>query len=303
MEFYQLEAFVMVVAHRSFSRAAEHLYLSQPTISAHVKSLEMELGMSLFDRGKNELILTPVAQVLYQYARDLLDLRATAVAEISNKGQVGEEALMVAASSVPCQYLLPKAVAAFEKQVPGVTVSLHQENSRQTCEDVFHYHYPLGVVGEKTQLPRLVYETLLSDELVVAIPRRDEYSALLKKTMLNTDDLTGVRLLLREPGSGTRSHFETELMKVGVTMDKSYVTVYDNQETIKQAVRQGLGITVISRYVVEDYVQFGIVETRPLGGMDLKRDFSLVYHEKRVLSPASKALLTFLRDFFSREAR
>lgn len=301
LEFYQLEAFVMVVAHSSFSRAAEHLYLSQPTISAHVKSLETELGMLLFDRGKSELILTPAAQALYRYARDLLDLRATAVAEIHSKGQVREEVLTVAASSVPCQYLLPRAVATFERQYPGVTVSLRQENSRQACEDVYHYHYPLGVVGEQTPLPRLVYETLLSDELVVAIPRRDEYAALLEKQILGVDDFSGMRILLRETGSGTRSHFEAELMKVGGTMEKANVTVYDNQETIKQAVRQGLGITVISRFVVEDYVQFGIVETRPLAGMELRRDFSLVYHEKRVLSPAAKALLEFLRDFFSRE--
>ncbi|MDW7651412.1 MAG: selenium metabolism-associated LysR family transcriptional regulator [Bacillota bacterium] len=303
MEFYQLEAFVMVVANKSFSRAAENLYLSQPTVSAHVKSLEKELGLPLFDRGKNELITTPAGETLYRYARDLLDLRATTFTEIQSVQKVVEEKITVAASSVPCQYLLPKAAAAFEKQFPGVSVSLRQENSRKACEDVFNYHCPLGVVGEKIPLPRLVFQPIMTDELVVAIPRRDEYRMLTMKDSLHVSDLAGYKMLLREPGSGTRSRFEEELQKTVHSLELTDVTVYDNQETIKQAVRQGLGLTVISRYVVEDYEEFGLLVTRPLEGMNLKRDFYLVYHEKRILSPASKALLTFVQNFVTGEEK
>jgi DNA-binding transcriptional LysR family regulator len=301
LEFYQLEAFMMVVANKSFSRAAESLYLSQPTISAHVKSLEKELNVPLFDRGKNGLITTPAGDTLYRYARDLLDLRTTALAEISANNEVGEETLIVAASSVPCQYLLPRVTAAFQKKFPGVSISLRQENSRQACEDVHNYHCSLGVVGDIFPLPRLLFHPILQDELVVAIPNREEYSALIKKDSLNVDDLADYHLLLREPGSGTRSHFEEELQKAGHSLDTTAITVYDNQETIKQAVRQGLGLTVISRYVVEDYEEFGLLVTRPLEGLQMKRDFYLVCHDKRVLSPASKALLAFVQEFLAEE--
>lgn len=302
MEFYQLEAFAAVAVHRSFSRAAAHLYLSQPTVSSHVKSLELELGTPLFDRGKSDLLLTAAGESLYRYARDMLDMRTTALAEIHGQRGVVEEALTVAASSVPCQYLLPQAVSAFEKLYNGVSVTLRQENSHQVCEDIFRYHYPLGIVGEKYQIPRLVFAPLLEDELVVAIPRRDEYSNLLSKEFLRIEDLFGVKLLLREPGSGTRSRFEQELSKAGQNLEHLHPQVFDNQETIKQAVRQGLGITVISRFVVEDYEQFGILATRRLTGANLKREFCLVYHDRRVLSPASKVLLEHLKMFFQQEA-
>jgi LysR family transcriptional regulator, transcriptional activator of the cysJI operon len=303
VEFYQLEAFVMVAANRSFSRAAEHLYLSQPTVSAHIKTLEAQLGTPLFDRGKGELTLTTAGDVLFRYARDLLDLRTAALAEIRNPQGMEGEQLTIAASSVPCQYLLPRAIAAFEAQNKTVAVSLRQKNSRQVCEDVFRYLYPFGVVGEKTALPRLVFEKLLSDELVAAIPARSLYEPLREKPSLSLDDLARHRILLREPGSSTRAHFEKQLRRAGFNPDDLQITVYDTQETIKQAVRQGVGLTVISRYVVEDYEEFGLLFTRPVAGMKMERDFWLVYHEKRVLTPASRALLAHLVNFFPQEDR
>ena len=106
MEFYQLEAFVAVATCRSFSRAAQQLYLSQPTVSAHIKSLETELGTPLFDRGKNELLLTSAGDTLYRYAMDMLDMRAHVLTELLDQKSVNEEAVTIAASSVPCQYLL-----------------------------------------------------------------------------------------------------------------------------------------------------------------------------------------------------
>ncbi|EEG78534.1 selenium metabolism-associated LysR family transcriptional regulator [Dethiobacter alkaliphilus] len=297
MEFYQLEAFVSVAAERSFSRAAEQLYLSQPTVSAHIKSLEKELGTSLFDRGKTELKLTGAGSVLYRFAREMLALRLSAVDSIRDSSEIGEEALTVAASSVPCQYLLPRAIAAFKELHNRVNIKLTQKNSKETCEDVFNYHVPVGVVGEKIKRPHLEFAPLLEDELVVAVPHKQHYSELLAKESVSLNDLSGHKMLLREPGSGTRSHFESELVKANASTEMFQVTIFDNQETIKQAVRQGLGLTVISRYVVSDYLQFGILATRSITDLNLKRSFYLVSHSKRILSPASKALLDHLKTF------
>ncbi len=301
MEFYQLEAFVKVVDQRSFSRAAELLYLSQPTVSAHVKSLEGELGTALFDRGKAEIMLTLAGEVLYRNARDLLDLRKKTLSEINGTEEIREEVIPLGASTVPCQYLMPLAIAAFEKKLPHVTVILKQQNSRRVCEDVFNYNYTLGVVGEKHQLPRLAYVPLTEDKLVAAIPNQDEFAQLLDRDELTLADLAGYRLLLREAGSGTRSLLEKELQHQGIGLQSFGTRTYENQETIKQAVRRGLGITVISRFVVEDYEQFGLLVTKPIAGLKLKRHFYLVYHEKRVLSSAVKELQQFLISFLGRE--
>jgi LysR family transcriptional regulator, transcriptional activator of the cysJI operon len=299
MEFYQLEILVTVMQKRSFSKAAESLYLSQPTVSAHIKSLENELGLSLFDRGKNDMLPTPAGEALYRYASDLLDLRAAALADLCSMTEVGEETVTISASSVPCQYLLPQAAARFEQTYPAVSIALKQENSQAVCEDVFKYRYVLGVVGERHELPQLIFKPLMADELVVAIPNQLAYKELLESDTLVIHDLARFPLLLRESGSGTRSLLERELSNVGVNLDGFKTRVYNNQETIKQAVRQGVGVTVLSRFVVQDYERFGLVATRPLDGLDLRRQFYLVYHGKRVLSPAVKQVRDFLLTFFS----
>lgn len=299
MEFYQLEAFAMVVECRSFSKAAEMLFLSQPTVSAHVKSLENKIGMPLLDRGKSDVTLTLAGETLYKYARDLLAMRSRALQEIVQGASLDNEQVTIAASSVPCQYLLPQAAARLERDHPGLTFLMKLANSRQVCEDVYNYRFALGVVGETHALPRLKYITLASDELVVAIPNRPEYRHLAEKEKLFPGDLEDTRLLIREAGSGTRALFEAKMAEQGYTLDRFNISVFDNQETIKQSLRQGLGVTVISRYVVEDYEKFGILTLRSLEGISLTRTFSLVYHEKRVLSPATEKIKSFLIEYFS----
>ena len=301
VEFYHLEAFAAVVACRSFSRAAERLFLSQPTISAHIKSLETELGVQLFDRGKGELMLTPAGDTLYRYAKDMLEMREHLYREIAEGGSLQEETVTVGASSVPCQYLLPPALAAFAKEFRHINVSLRQDNSHRVCEGVFNYQYPLGMVGERVELPRLQFEPLVRDELIVAVPVLPAFESLLAKEILTLDDLAGQTLLIRERGSGTRSLFERALQQAGVDPGRFRRQVFGSQEAIKQAVRCGLGLSVLSRYVVEDYLACGLLEARPLADLALTRQFWLVTYEKRVQTPGTRSLIAFLRRYFQEE--
>jgi len=232
VEFYHLEAFAAVAACRSFSRAAERLFLSQPTVSAHVKSLETELGVQLFDRGKSELLLTPAGDTLYRYAKDMLEMREHLFRELAEGGCLQEETVTVGASSVPCQYLLPPVLAAFAKDNSFINVSLRQDNSHKICEGVYNYHYPLGMVGEKVELPRLLFEPLVRDELLVAIPVLPAFDHLLAKDTLIPDDLAGQPLLIRERGSGTRSLFEQALQAAGEKLDRFRYQVFGSQEAI-----------------------------------------------------------------------
>lgn len=298
LEFYRLEAFAAVVEQRSFSRAANQLFLSQPTVSAHIKSLENELGVPLFDRGRQEYVLTPAGEALYRYARDILDLRVRVLAEIGKGPDARQEKVTIVASSVPCQYLLPRAVAAFVRQFPEVSVSLCQKNSQAACADIFQYRCQLGVVGEKHLPDKLAYLTLLKDELVIAVPNAGEFKPLLDKEKLAVTDLSAYRLLLREPGSATRSLLENALTKSGLSLESYNYMVFDSQEAIKQAVRQGLGVSVLSHYVIEDYVKFGWLHVRKSADLWLDREFHLVFHPRRVLSPAIIAFRDFLSGFF-----
>jgi len=298
LEFYRLQAFAAVVEQRSFSRAANSLFLSQPTVSAHIKSLENELGVLLFDRGRQEYVLTPAGEALYRYARDMLDLRARALAEIGQGLETAREELTIVASSVPCQYLLPRAIAAFVRQFPESSVALRLKNSQEASADILQYHHQLGVVGEKYLPDKLAYTPLLRDELVIAIPDSEEFRPLLAREEITVACWSAYRLLLREPGSGTRALLEKALYNSGFTLDGCNCTVIDNQEAIKQAVRQGLGLSVLSRHVIEDYLQMGWLHARKSAELALGREFYLVYHPKRVLSPAIIAFRDFLSVFF-----
>jgi len=254
--------------------------------------------MKLFDRGKNDFTLTKSGEILYRYACDLLDTRKKSIVEITGTDHKHEESLTIAASSVPCQYILPKLSVLFEKKFPMIKVSLRQSNSEQVCKDVYNYHSQLGVVGQIHSLPRLKYIPLLDDELVVAIPNTKDYEQLLLKEELLLSDLLEYRILLREEGSATRAILELEMAKAELGLDNFNRSVYDSQETIKQAVRQGMGITVISNFVVEDYREFGILSTKRLSNLKLQRKFYLVFHERRVLSPAAKNMQNFIISFF-----
>jgi len=301
VEFYQLEAFVAVANQRSFSRAAEQLFLSQPTVSAHIKSLERKLGTPLFDRGKNELLLTQAGHILLRYAKDILDLRTHALAELKAKENIADETITIAASSVPCQYLLPQVIAEFTEIYPQVKINLHQQNSATVCQSIFEYRYPVGIVGEKMPVPRLDFEQLLADDLIVAIPCLPQYEALLTKKSLRLKDLKYYLLLLREEGSATRSLFEQALQEAETSIEQFEYLIIDSQETIKQALRQGIGLSVISRYVIEDYLQFGWLAARPLSDLVLSRHFYLVTYEKRIQTPATRAFISFLRTYFHKE--
>ncbi len=300
LEFYHLEVFVAVADCRSFSKAAEKLFLSQPTVSAHIKNLENELQTLLFERKKDDLRLTPPGRTLYRHAQDILEMRRRLLSDLAADDSE-EEVITVVASSVPCQYLLPRAIKEFKLDYPHILVNLRQKNSRSVCEDILNYQYAIGIVGEKIRLPQLAFKPLKRDELVCAIPLLPEYEELLKKEYLTPKDLLRYNLLVREPGSGTRSLFEQALIKAGDSLENYHYQVFNNQETIKQAVKQGLGISVLSRYVVDDYVRFGLLAVRPLTGLELARNFYLVVHEKRVQATAVRALNDFLCTFFNRE--
>lgn len=299
VEFYRLEAFAAVVEQRSFSRAASCLYLSQPTVSAHIKSLENALGVPLFDRGRQEYVLTPAGEALYRYARDMLDLRNRALTEIGLGSAVAGEELTIVSSSVPSQYLLPRAVALFVRQFPELSVNLRQKNSQSACADIFQYRYQLALVGEKYLPDKLTYQPLLRDDLVIAVPTHHEFLPLLAKEKLTVTDLSNHRLLLREPGSATRSLLERALTGSGYTLQSFRYTVFDSQEAIKQAVRHGVGVSVLSRHVIEDYLQFGWLHVRQSADLELEREFYLAYHPKRVLTAAAVAFRDFLLAFFS----
>ncbi len=300
MDIKQLEAFVQVVEARSFSRAAERLFLSQPTVSVHIQSLEESLGTRLLDRLGKEVVLTPAGEILYKYARRILALKERAIQDVHH--YLGELAgrFEIATSTIPGEYLLPPLMAEFQQKHPRVRVSLAISDTGRVIKDVARGNYLLGVVGGKGDDKGLSYVPLCQEELVLALCASHP---LAQREGVTLEDLSKIPLILREEGSGTRRTLEEALREVGVNLATLPVVAELGSTTaLKEGVKACIGAAVISPRAVKDEVHCGIIKTFKIRGLDLRRTFYLVKRSKRTLPPPVEELESFILSSFSTES-
>lgn len=294
MNFHHVKAFCTIVSEGSFSRAAEHLHLTQPTISAQVQGLEKALGTRLFERSAQGISLTQAGRVFHPYALQMLELSERAVQAMDELQGLSRGHLDLGASTVPGHYLLPRALARFKQSRPGVEVRLVVLNSQEVRSGVREGRFELGVVGERVRDERLTYVPLVRDHLVVCM--RPEHP-LAARQQLSPPDLTGQELVMREHGSATRATFERALTAAGVSPHElSVLLELGSTEAIKMAVRSVNALAVLSEWSVKDEERLGLLRTARLNGADLDRDLYLTWRTHGCLSVASEAFVQFLRD-------
>ncbi len=303
MDFHQLRVFVEVAKQKNFSRAAENIFLSQPTVSAHVKALENEIGTPLFDRSQRELMLTEGGKTLFKFAQEILEIKEKALSAIQENYSIVQGHLEIAASSVPGAYLLPGLLRSFNRKYPGITFSVLLRDTQQAFESIRDYTYDLGFTGKPVTGKGLEQIKLVEDQLILIAPPGTN---LAQKAKIKSG-LFPVKLktcldypfILREPGSATRLVFEKALQKrFGRAPGLRVIAYLESQEAVKEAVKAGLGLTVISRRAAEEELRIGSIEGYNLEELDLKRNFYLIYRKKRVLPPLSHAFLDFTMKHF-----
>jgi len=300
MDIKQLEAFLHVVEARSFSRAAERLFLSQPTVSVHVQSLEESLGTKLLDRLGKEVVPTPAGEILFKYARRILALRERAIQDVHH--YLGELAgkFEIATSTIPGEYLLPPLLAEFQRRHPRVKVSLAISDTGRVIKDVARGSFLLGVVGGKGDEKGLTFLPLCQEELVLAFCVSHP---LAQREGVTLEDLGDIPLILREEGSGTRRTLEDALRSVGANLSAlSVVAELGSTTALKEGVKACIGGAVISPRAVRDEVHCGIIKTFQVQGLDLKRTFYLVKRGKRTLPPPVEELESFILSSLSMES-
>ncbi len=303
MDFHKLKIFLEVARQKSFTRAAENIFLSQPTVSAHIKKLEDELGTPLLDRRKQELKLTGAGKILFKYGQQLLETRAEALAAIQDENQIDSGHLEIAASSVPGTYLLPGLLHSFRQKYPAITFSVLLRDTGQVLQSVKDYTYDLGFTGESGSREGLEQIKLVADELILVaspqfkLPCGKPAQCGLPATTWPA--CSGMPFLLREPGSATRIVFEKALKKQPGRYPAPRVIGYlESQEAIKEAARAGLGLTIISRKAVEEELELGVLKGYRLEDVPLKRNIYLVCRQKNVLLPLNRAFFQFTLKYF-----
>jgi LysR family transcriptional regulator, transcriptional activator of the cysJI operon len=301
MDLQQLQVFLAVASLKSFSRAAERLYISQPSASAHIKALEEELDCILFDRSRaRELTLTGDGIALMDYAQRMVNLHGEALAQLSRKNREADisGAIQLGASTVPGVYLLPPLLARLRQRYPGILLNVKISDTAGVLEELLNYDCDLGMVGDAIQDERLLFAPLAEDELVLiappgllAAPASDRREAVTLEMCLPH------HLLIREEGSATRKIIEEALKAKNLSLgDFALVSYFNSLEGIIEAVRHGLGLSLVSKRAAAVYREAGLIQCLRVEGLDLKRRLYLVSRKNRVLSRAAQATRDFILE-------
>lgn len=288
MEFDQLKTFLAVLEQGSFVRAAQALSVSQSTVSFHVKALEDRVGSSLIERGRGRVGPTPTGRVLEPYARRIVGLcdEASQRLDQTEAGEVGE--LVIAASTIPGEYLLPPVLARLRESHPRLQVQVEVTDSERATAAVLGRDCELALVGRKPGDRRLIATPFAHDEVALFGPQPDPFAPAGK---LSPRELADVPVILREPGSGTRDAVARLLPHLG---DSNPALRVGSTEAAKRCVTHGLGVAFLSSLAVAAEVAAGRMHRIDVAGTPVKRTFYAVRHRSVTPSPAAQALHALL---------
>jgi DNA-binding transcriptional LysR family regulator len=296
MDLRRLEVFAKVAELGSFSRAAQALSLTQPTVSEHVRALEDELGVQLLDRLGRGAVTTRAGTLLLAYAQRMIALAREARQAIDQfQGRLSGE-LLVGGSTIPGDYVLPALIGHFKAKQAEISITLLIGASREVSQWIEDGRVELGVVGARPTQRALDARALMPDELVVVVGAHHPWGG---RDSVRLEDLQGEPIVLRERGSGSRDAFERVLDEAGQTLSGlRIVGEMGSTQAIKQAVRAGVGLSVISRLAIEDECGAGHLKALRIEGATISRAFYLVTHRERTRSPLATAFLAFLESQF-----
>jgi len=292
MDIYQLEVFLSVYRNRSFSRAAEELHITQPSVSAHIKRLEEELGVRLFDRVGRKTLPTKEADLLNIRSGEIVRRLGDIKADLTGLKREVKGLLTVGASSIPGSYILPSLAAGFRDAHPEVFFQVQIKDSAEIVEMISGGQLMLGLVEKESSLSELDTLHLIDDELVlVARP------GFVDKKVITPIGLLKIPLLMREDGSDARESMQRQHLLHRVSLKALNITaILGSTDSVREAVKSGLGAALLSRHAVKDDLRAGLVEEIRIRGVRMKRSFYLLAHRKRPLPSEYLSFVEFLKN-------
>jgi DNA-binding transcriptional LysR family regulator len=294
LSLYKLEVFAVVVKVGSFSKAADHLYLTQSAVSQHIQSLEASLGTSLFKRTRRGVVLTASGQVLSGYARQILSLVKEAEGAVVNVEGLGAGKLHIGATPGCDVYLLPDWIGSFQNLFPNLTVALTTNVTDLIVEGVLKHTHELGFVeGELDDDPRLGQQVLQEMRQLVVVGKGHPW---IQRKSIELEALQDQPFIARLPNSHTRAWLESILQQYAIELN--IIGEFANPEAIKRAVSSGMGISILPAYVIANEQSLGLIHALPVKNVGLKRTIKLIWEQSERFSPIARAFLTNLVDEF-----
>ena len=276
MDFKQIEAFVNVVRYKSFSKAADATFFTQPTISTHIRNLEKELGVKLLDRKSRVVEMTPQGSKFYKYAVEMINARAQAFDALNDTtGNVGG-ILEIQTSSIPAVTFLPELLSGFRKNHSGIQYYVSVSDTQAVIENISERRGEIGFIGEKISSSSIECTRVASDKSVLIAPVNYNIASTLKLA-----DAIQYPFIWRETGSATRRTFEM-------------AALVDDMDTMIRSVEAGLGVAIISEKVASSLGSR--VKVAEIEDFSEDRTFYMISLKSASFSPAAAAFSEYVKS-------
>ncbi|MBE1444098.1 LysR family transcriptional regulator [Paenibacillus sp. OAS669] len=277
MNLLKLQIVELLEKHKKITPVADALGLKQPTVTFHMKSLEQELGVQLFEARSGKILLTEAGQSLCHYSAKINSLAQEAERVVKEYDQLGRGSLRIGASYVPGTYMLPRILSGFAKAYPRISLTLMVKTAPAIKEMLLNHEIDLGILScEPFQAPYLAAQTLCEDELVlIASPQHP----LAENMELDAEQLGKVPFLLHSPESSTRQLTVKWAEHNGIELNAHMEL--DSLEAIKQTVMLGESVSFVSRLAIRKEVERGELISRPIPQNDYKRYIYYAYNVDR----------------------
>jgi LysR family transcriptional regulator, low CO2-responsive transcriptional regulator len=285
MDFDQVETFLAVARHLSFSRAADKRFRTQPAISSQIRLLEEEVGARLLDRSGGKVSLTASGKLFLKFAEELMESRKAMLSGVAETERVPRGEIVVGANEGTCLHILPEVFAEFKKQYPDVNISITRSDYARILESVIANSVDFGVVSLPVDDARLKVVLIHRDELVIIAPPQHPLAGKKSATVAEAAKFP----LIVPKGGHTRDALEDLFFER--KLKPRYIMELDSSELLKRFVAADAGIGFIARSNVLEDVRASALTTVPISDATIRRDLALVFRKDKSLSRAALAFI------------
>ncbi|MCL2200900.1 MAG: selenium metabolism-associated LysR family transcriptional regulator [Oscillospiraceae bacterium] len=298
MDFRQLEAYAKVIELNSFSKAAEAIAMSQSSVSIYISSLEKELGTTLINRSTKEMSPTLSGKLFYESAKELLSLKHNTIYRIKNISENFSGEISILASSVPAQYILPKAVAVFSRAYPDISFNVKQIESFDVARSIASQKADIGFLGGTVVEDKCEFREFMTEKMVFIAPSHDKGFLDSKEYPLE-ELLYGHNFISREKNSGAKFQYESFFLEQDINLSKINSSIsFDNNQSIINAVINGLGISIVSEFAARAYIEQKMIKVIRLKARLPERKFYFVLKKNFSHSHLVKLFIEFTANEF-----
>ena len=288
-----LITYLEVIKLGSFSEVAKKLAISQPAVSFQIQKLEHEIGIRLIDRSQRVITVTEAGKRFAAFSKSIVEAQAKLQSDLDRLRDEVTGNLVITASTIPGEFLLPSVLASFKSLHPAIGVEMNVSDSICVIAGVRNSDYDIGFCGIAPDGDDLECSKIAEDEIVLIVPAQHPFSEMKK---ISIADLEGEPFIFREETSGTQQNLQAYLSEINTKVVKPGTKmVMGTTQAVVTGVESGAGIAFVSNMAIKKSIALGLVKVVKVDGFQLNRAFFLIYRKERVVSRLLQEFISFIK--------